>query len=55
MSTLSNVRSLQRAGRVVGLRQLCLLVVALFSAGASASTIIHAGQLVDVASGQSSH
>ena len=52
MSTLSNVPSLQRAGRVVGLRQLCFLVVALFSAGASASTIIHAGRLVDVASGQ---
>ncbi|MDG1013515.1 MAG: amidohydrolase family protein [Luminiphilus sp.] len=52
MSTLSNVRSLQRAGRAVGLRQLCLLVVALCCAGASASTIIHAGQLVDVASGQ---
>ncbi len=52
MSTLSNVPSLQRAGRVVGLRQLCFLVVALCSAGASASTIIHAGRLVDVASGQ---
>lgn len=52
MSTLSNVRSLQCAGRAVGLSQLCFLVVALFSAGASASTTIHAGRLVDVASGQ---
>ena len=47
------VRSvLQRRINPVGLHHLCLLLVVLSSAGAHASTMIHAGRLVDVANGR---
>ena len=50
--TLNNVNSIHRTMKAVGIRLLSLVVVALCCASAQASTMIHAGQLVDVANSQ---